>query len=49
MVFISRAAVDPLALYMLMYMAASLLGLWYPNFYGFLLLDLVIRSSLLKV
>ncbi len=45
----ARAASDPMLGYMVLYVAAAFLGLWHSNFYGFMLLDLVIRSSLLKV
>jgi hypothetical protein len=31
------------------YVVVAFLGLWHPWVYGFLLLDLIIRSSLLKV
>ncbi len=34
--------------YTMMYVVVSFLGLFHPWVYGFLLLDLIIRSSLLK-
>ena len=47
--FSTRALSDPMTWYMVLYTASAFLGLFFPNFYGFQLLDLVIRSSLLKV